>query len=140
LAITQITADITFRYPGFRKLKKWLLHIIGNEGFITGEISIVFCSDRYLRDVNMKFLGRDYYTDVITFDYSSGNRISGDVMISIERVTENSADLNTEFIDELDRVICHGILHIAGYNDSSTTEQEKMRETEDHYLALRKRI
>jgi probable rRNA maturation factor len=137
LAITQNTADITFRYPGFRKLKQWLLLIISSEGFLTGEISIVFCSDRYLRDINLKFLGRDYYTDIITFDYSSGRKISGDILISIERIRENATELKTDFNNELDRVISHGILHIAGYKDSSPMELTKMRAREDHYLALR---
>jgi probable rRNA maturation factor len=138
LAITQNTAGITFRYPGFRKLKQWLLLIIEEEGFISGEVSLVFCSDQFLLEINTKFLKRDYYTDVITFDYSNGNTISGDIFISIERIRENALKLEINFKDELDRVISHGILHLAGYKDSNPGEQKQIRAREDYYLSLRK--
>lgn len=137
MAIVQNTADISYRYPGFKDLKNWVLFVVESEGLITGDITVVFCSDQYLISVNRQYLKRDYYTDVITFDYSSGNIISGDIMVSIDRVRENAQMLGTDFKDELDRVILHGVLHLAGYNDSNPEEMKFMRSKENYYLELR---
>jgi probable rRNA maturation factor len=140
LAIVQNSADIAFRYKGFSDLKKWILLIVGLEERIPGQITIVYCSDQYLKSVNLQYLNRNYYTDVITFDYNNGNIISGDIMISIDRVQENAEKFNTCFKDELDRVILHGVLHLAGYKDSNSQEVKEMRSKEDYYLELRSSV
>lgn len=134
MAITQISKDLRFSYPSFRSLKKWLLYVIEFEKFKIGDIVIVFTNDEYVRKINYEFLKHDYYTDVITFDYTEGNILNADIIISIERVKENAKELGTSFNNELDRVIIHGILHLAGYKDSSINDSEIMRERENFYL------
>ena len=126
--------DIDFTYPDPEKLETWLKGVAKDENKTTGEISIIFCSDDYLLDLNKKFLNHDYYTDVITFDYSEQDIISGDIFISIDRVRENAQIYGQKFIDELNRVIVHGLLHLAGYKDKSEEEQKQMRQKEDFYL------
>ncbi len=111
--------------------------VVELEERIPGQIAIVYCTDQYLKTVNQQYLKREYFTDVITFDYSNENIISGDIMISIDRVRDNAEKFNTSFKDELDRVMLHGILHLIGYNDSNSQEVETMRGKEDYYLELR---
>jgi probable rRNA maturation factor len=137
LAIVQNCTDISYRYHRFSDLKKWILIVVELEDRIPGEITIVYCSDQYLKSVNLQYLDRDYFTDVITFDYSNKNIISGDILISIDRVRENAEKFSTGFKNELNRVILHGVLHLIGYRDSTRQEVEKMREKEDFYLNLR---
>ena len=103
-----------------------------------GDISIIFCSDNFILDVNIKYLGHDYFTDIITFDYCEGNKLSGDLFISVDSVRENASIYGTEFSDELNRVIVHGILHLIGYDDHSDEDIKDMRAKEDYYLNLRK--
>lgn len=134
MAITQISEDFSFSYVNFRSLKKWLLLVIEFEKFKLGDIVIVFTHDEYVRKINYKFLKHDYYTDVITFDYTEGDILNGDIIISIERVKENAQQLGMSFYNELDRVIVHGLLHLAGYKDSSSRESEIMRDRENFYL------
>ena len=112
----------------------WIRSCINKMGKIAGDISIVFCSDDYLKVINLKYLNHDYYTDVITFDYSENNRISGDLFISIDRVNENAGLNNINFIQELYRVIIHGVLHLCGYNDKTVKEKKEIREKEDFFL------
>ena len=102
-----------------------------------GDISIIFCSDNYILDVNMKYLQHDYFTDIITFDYCEGSVLSGDLFISIDSVRDNADFYGTEFTDELNRVIVHGLLHLIGYDDHSDSEQKLMRSKEDYYLSQR---
>ncbi len=102
-----------------------------------GDITIVFCSDDYLLEVNKTYLSHDYYTDVITFDYSEGYKISGDIMISVDRVVENSKIYSVDFINELDRVIIHGILHLIGYSDYDYQSKYQMKQKEDYFLSKR---
>lgn len=111
--------------------------MIENENFIPGSITIVYTSDEYLLSVNRKFLRRNYYTDVISFNYSEGKYISGDILISIERISDNSRKYGIGFYDETDRVILHGLLHLIGYDDSGLEEKKKMREKESYYLKRR---
>ena len=115
-------------------LKKHINILINSEIRRVGEISLIFCSDKYLLDINMEYLKHNYYTDIITFNYVEGNVISGDLFISIDRVKENSKKFNTSLIKELYRVIFHGILHLIGYNDKTEDEKKIMREKEDLYL------
>lgn len=102
-----------------------------------GDVNIIFCSDNYILDVNLKYLQHDYFTDIITFDYCENNVLSGDLFISVDSVRENSVFYNTEFEDELNRVMVHGILHLIGYDDHTEEDQKVMREKENYYLSLR---
>ena len=99
------------------------------------KINYIFCSDEYLLDINLEYLNHDTYTDIISFDYSVGKELHGDIYISIERVVDNAKDFNSEFIDELHRVMIHGILHYCGYKDKTEADETVMRKRENDYLA-----
>ena len=116
---------------------RWIINSIINESKRVGELCFIFCTDEYLLEKNIQFLDDDTYTDIITFDYCEGDIVSGDVFVSIERVTENANAFGVDFVDELDRVLIHGVLHLAGYQDKSKEELGVMREKEDFYLSLR---
>lgn len=116
-------------------ISKYIKYLIKNEKYLLGDISLIFCSDNYLLDVNKNYLNHNYFTDIITFNYVTDNLISGDLFISIDRVKENAIEFDTNFINELYRVIFHGILHLIGYNDKTREEKMKMREMEDFYLS-----
>lgn len=115
-------------------LIKKIKFLITNEDKKVGEIAIIFCDDNYLLDINKEFLNHNYYTDIITFNYCENSVISGDLFISLERITENAHKYNTSFNKELFRVIFHGLLHLAGYNDKTDAEKQMMRFKEDYYL------
>lgn len=115
-------------------LIKKIKFLITNEDRKVGEIAIIFCDDNYLLDINKEFLNHNYYTDIITFNYCENSVISGDLFISVERITENAHKYNTSFNKELFRVIFHGLLHLAGYNDKTDAEKQIMRFKEDYYL------
>lgn len=127
-----------FKYKSLNN--RWLRMVAESEIRRIGDISIIFCSDNYILDINRKYLGHDYFTDIITFDYCSGNVLSGDLFISVDSVKENSVEYGTEFEDELNRVIVHGILHLIGYDDHTDEDVKVMREKENYYLDLRKHI
>ena len=116
------------------KVNVWLNSAIESNSKLAGDITIVFCSDAYLLTMNKLYLNHDYFTDIITFDYSDGNIISGDLFISIETVLDNSKKFEVTFEQELLRVVIHGVLHLLGFNDKLEGEQKMMREKEDHYL------
>lgn len=126
--------DINFVLKNKRKIQKVLVILSEKEGKELGEISYIFCSDNYLLKINKKYLNADYFTDVITFDYCVGNKISGDIYISIERVKENSKIFSQSFFNEALRVILHGALHLCGYKDKKPKEEKIMREKENFYL------
>lgn len=115
----------------------WLHFVINSEDYILGEINYIFSDDEYLLKKNIKYLKHNYLTDIISFDHTVGNIISGDVFISIERVEDNSKTLDNQFIDELHRVMVHGILHYCGYKDKTKDQKQEMRLKEDYYLSLR---
>lgn len=119
-----------------RQLKPFIKSLVLSEGFIPGDIAVVFCSDEYLLKVNQDFLNHDYYTDIITFDYCESGMINGDLLISLDRVLENSLKENTAYQEELHRVIFHGVLHLCGYKDKLKKDIEMMRFKESHYLNL----
>lgn len=127
--------DFVFRAKTLNS--KWLRLVAESEIRRIGQISIIFCSDNYILDVNQRYLQHDYFTDIITFDYCEGDRISGDLFISVDSVRENSIEYGTEFNDELNRVIVHGILHLIGYDDHSDDDIAVMRSKENYYLSLR---
>ena len=132
--------DCVFAFKNKAQNNKWLKLVAESEIRKIGDIAIVFCSDRYILDVNIKYLQHDYFTDIITFDYCEGNFLSGDLFISVDSVRENAEFFNTEFPDELNRVIVHGILHLVGYDDHTDEEKKLMREKEDYYLSLRSQM
>ncbi len=116
--------------------KQWLEDLIYAENKKPGDINYIFCDDPYLLKVNRDFLRHDYYTDIITFDYVKGTTITGDIFVSLPRISENAVFLGQEFDSELYRVIAHGVLHLCGYGDKSDAEMLEMRRKEDHYLSL----
>ena len=118
------------------RVKKWITTIVTSQGMAVGTIGYFFCSDSYLINVNRTYLNHDTFTDIITFDYAVGNLISGDIMISVERVRENAALFHTSFEQELLRVIIHGILHLCGINDKGPGERELMEAAENKALEL----
>lgn len=115
----------------------WLANIILKEAKKPGDINYIFCNDEYLLQVNRDYLQHDYYTDIITFDYVKGKTISGDIFVSLPRISDNASTLSKNFEDELHRVLAHGILHLCGYKDKTEEEEKEMRSKEDFYLALR---
>ena len=117
------------------QIKKYIKLLINNELKKPGDISIIFCSDSYLLDINNEYLKHNYFTDIITFNYVEGNTISGDLFISIDRVKENSIEFKSGWKKELYRVIFHGLLHLVGYNDKTPEEFKIIREKEDIYLS-----
>ena len=134
------TQDIVFKFDNRLLNNRWLKFVAGSEMKKLGDINVIFCSDNYILDVNLKYLGHDYFTDIITFDYCEGQKLSGDLFISVDSVRENAVFYGTEFEDELNRVIVHGILHLVGYDDHTDADQKVMRSKEDYYLELRKSI
>lgn len=138
--ITYFTEDSDFVFKGKLLNNRWLKMVAESEIKRIGDISIIFCSDNYILDVNIKYLQHDYFTDIITFDYCEGQKLSGDLFISIDSVRENARFYGTEFDDELNRVIVHGVLHLIGYDDHTEADQKTMRSKEDYYLELRKSI
>ena len=117
-------------------VSEWLNNCIQDLDYKTGEISIIFCSDNYLLNINKKYLNHDYFTDIITFNYNENNTIIGDLFISVDRVKENAKELKIDFNNELFRVIIHGVLHLCGYNDKTQDQQKEIRTKEDEYLGL----
>ena len=138
--VTYFTQDIPFTFKGRRLTSRWLKTVAEGEGKQLGDISIIFCSDNYLLDVNKKYLQHNYYTDIITFDYCEGNRLSGDLFISVDSVRLNAAEYGSSFEDELNRVIVHGLLHLMGYDDHSDEDITQMRAKENACLQLRLEI
>jgi probable rRNA maturation factor len=114
----------------------WLSAVIVSENKTEGEINYIFCDDEYLHKINLEYLNHDTLTDIISFDYTMGNEISGDIFVSIERVLDNAKDYNTVFEDELKRVLVHGVLHYCGYKDKSEEDEALMRSKEDDKLAM----
>ncbi len=117
-------------------LSQWISNTILEEGFNEGEINYIFCDDAYLLGLNIEFLDHDTLTDIISFDYTLGQLISGDIYISVERVRDNAKDFEVSFENELSRVMIHGILHYCGFQDKSESEEAEMRLKENYYMAL----
>lgn len=116
-------------------LSQWISGALINEGFNEGEINYIFCDDAYLLELNIQFLEHDTLTDIISFDYSLGKQVNGDVYISVERVRENAEDYEVSFENEMSRVLIHGILHYCGYKDKTEADEALMREKENYYLS-----
>ncbi len=136
--ITFFNEEIEFRLKGKQALKDWINIVIEKEGKKKGDISFIFCNDNYLSQINVQYLKHHTLTDIITFDYTSDNKgkVSGDIFISVERVKENAENLKIPFVNELHRVIIHGVLHLLGYKDKSKADKALMRQKEDNCLSL----
>lgn len=129
--------DIEFDLNHQNEIAAWITECIKNENLNTGEIAFIFTSDAFLLEMNQKYLDHDTYTDVIGFDYSEDDTISGDVFISVERVRENALEYGVKEPDELHRVMIHGILHFCGYSDNTEDARAQMQKKEDYCLSLR---
>ena len=128
--------ELDFELENDEEFSNWISTVITSEGKSEGEINYIFCDDDYLLNLNQKHLDHDTLTDIISFDYSLGNEIHGDIYISIVRVRENTEDFNVTFDEELKRVMIHGILHYCGYKDKSDSDEKLMRFKEDEKIEL----
>lgn len=117
-----------------RIINRWIREVAESYGYSVGEISYIFCSDEKILEVNREFLQHDYYTDIITFDYTEKNRIAGDLFISVETVKTNAETFNVSYVEELHRTLIHGILHLCGINDKGPGEREIMEREENKAL------
>ena len=131
-----VDGDVPCRVEGRRSVKSWLRAVAEHHGCTLGDLSIVSCSDEELLTYNRKYLDHDTYTDIITFDHSEATQLSGDLLISFERVLENADNQGVVFQEELRRVMAHGLLHLAGFKDKTPADAATMRQAEDHALAL----
>lgn len=118
-------------------LESWYNKVASNHGKSIGDITVIFCSDDYLLEMNQQHLSHDFFTDIITFDYTFEDTVSGDLFISVDRVKDNAQTLNHSFEDELHRVCIHGVLHLCGFGDKSEEDEKRMRVLEDEALSLR---
>ena len=130
--------ETNFKLPNEAKINRWISGVIVSEKCNEDEINYIFCDDEYLHKLNVEFLNHDTFTDIISFDYSVGKNIQGDIFISTERVVDNAKHFKVGFEKELNRVIVHGILHYCGYKDKTESEAKLMREKENFYLNLLK--
>jgi probable rRNA maturation factor len=139
-AIGYYAENITFSLKKKKVISSWLQEIIRSEKKTARNISYIFCDDSFLLEMNKQYLDHDTYTDTITFDYNEGDEISGDIFISIDRVGENALKFKKPFFDELYRVMCHGMLHLAGYSDTKKQERLDMTAKEGFYLSKLKKL
>ena len=128
--------ETEFTLENEQAFEDWLSRVIVSENKKEGEINYIFCDDEYLHKINLEYLNHDTLTDIISFDYSMGNELNGDIFVSIERVKDNAADFNVSFEEELKRVIVHGVLHYCGYKDKSDADEALMRSKEDEKIAM----
>lgn len=136
MSIRFASQNIDFELPQVEKVKKWVSQVVQLRGKRVGNISYLFCDDEHLLGVNQQFLNHDTYTDIITFDYVVADLISGDIMISVDRVGENAEKFGVPFEQELHRVVIHGVLHLLGQGDKSDAEAVEMHRQEEEALAL----
>ncbi len=128
--------ETDFNLDNEEAIAAWLGNVITSENKKEGEINYIFCDDEYLHKINVEYLNHDTLTDIISFDYSIGKELHGDVFVSIERVKENAVDFKVPFEEELKRVLVHGILHYCGYKDKGDAEELLMRSKEDEKIAM----
>lgn len=128
--------DIKFKLEKKLVLKKWIKTVVEHYDCKVGDINVILCNDPYILEINQQFLSHDYYTDIITFDYSEENVINGELYISIDTVRENAVEYGQDFPDELHRVIIHGVLHLCGLDDHNDEDIKEMREAENSALQL----
>lgn len=128
--------ELDFELSNESQYEDWISRIIESEGFEEGEINYIFCDDEYLHKINVEYLNHDTLTDIISFDYTVGNLIQGDIFVSIERVRDNATDFKVSFDDELRRVLAHGVLHYCGYKDKSEKDEAVMRAKEEEKMQM----
>ena len=128
--------ETDFELENEAQYEDWISRIIESEGFDEGEINYIFCDDEYLHKINVEYLDHDTLTDIISFDYTVGNLIQGDIFVSIERVHDNASDFNVSFEEELKRVLSHGVLHYCGYKDKSPKDEALMRSKEEEKMQM----
>jgi rRNA maturation RNase YbeY len=128
--------ETDFKLDNEAQYEDWISRIIESEGFDEGEINYIFCDDDYLHKINVEYLDHDTLTDIISFDYTVGNVLQGDIFVSVERVKDNANDFNVPFDDELKRVLSHGVLHYCGYKDKSPKDEVLMRSKEEEKMQM----
>ena len=128
--------ELDFALDNAQAYEDWLSEVITSENKTEGEINYIFCDDDYLLEINQQYLAHDTLTDIISFDYSIGNDLHGDIFISIDRVKENALDFNVSFEEELKRVLSHGVLHYCGYKDKSPEDEALMRSKEEEKMQM----
>jgi probable rRNA maturation factor len=134
--ITFFEEDISYKLKQKTQVRQWIKNTIVAEGFLLDELTYIFCSDAYLLQINQQYLDHDTYTDIITFDNSTEEReITGDIFISIDRIRENADKFGQSVVDELHRVMIHGVLHLLGYKDKTPNDNKNMTQKEDEYLS-----
>ena len=132
--------DTKFQLKERTRLKNWIDKVIQDEGLILGDINYIYTSDDYLLKINKEYLSHDYYTDIVTFNYCEEPTINGDIFISIDTIKNNSTRFDVSFVEELHRVMIHGILHLMGYDDQNYEEKAAMRQKENYYLERLKNL
>lgn len=128
--------ETDFELENEAQYEDWISRIIESEGFDEGEINYIFCDDEYLHKINVEYLDHDTLTDIISFDYTVGNVLQGDIFVSVERVQDNANDFNVSFEEELKRVLSHGVLHYCGYKDKSPEDEALMRSKEEEKMQM----
>ena len=136
MVINFFSEEIDYTFANSVEIRNWIVKVIKNEKHSPGTINYIFCNDNYLLNLNLQYLEHNTLTDIITFDYSKEEVVSGDIFISIERVMENATKFNVSFEEELRRVVVHGILHLCGHGDKSEQQKNLMRKMEDKYLKI----
>lgn len=133
--ITFHSEDISYTLPDKALFRRWIAETASEYGKSIGQLAFVFCSDAYLLEINKQYLQHDYFTDIITFDYSEGDKIVGDIFISIDRVKDNACENNVDNKTEMQRVVIHGILHLCGLKDKTKSDAQNMRKSEEKALS-----
>jgi rRNA maturation RNase YbeY len=128
--------ELEFQLENEEQYSSWISNVISSENKKEGDINYIFCDDEYILEINKQYLDHDYYTDIISFDYSVGNELHGDIFVSIERVRENAIEFEVTFDEELKRVLAHGVLHYCGYKDKTEEEELLMRSKEDEKIKM----
>lgn len=131
-----MTEGVEMPQLDFERVKRWIGEVAAGHGYAVGNLNYCFCDDEYILDTNRKFLQHDYYTDIITFDYTRRNRVAGDMVISLDTVASNASEIGVSYDSELLRVIIHGVLHLCGINDKGPGEREIMEAEENRALKL----
>lgn len=138
MAVRYYTDDCAYRLPEKRRTARWLRHVAEEEGYALGDVNYIFCSARRLLEMNRQFLGHNYYTDVITFEYGDRKRtgvVEGDIFIDVETVADNARCYGVPRLEEMRRVVVHGVLHLCGQKDKTPRANTQMHRKEDKYLA-----
>jgi len=128
--------NVKFRLRETREIKNWIVQVIRSEEKEPGDLSFIFASDKYIKEINKEFLNHNYNTDVIAFDYKKGNVINGEIYLGINKIRKNAVQYKNTILNEVLRVMVHGVLHIIGYDDKTEIEKKKMKKMEDIYLEI----